>query len=326
MTCRRAACTPGCLDDHPTLPRRSPAARAAVAARSAAAIGLALIVVRVLAAGSGRTAGRRGAWALHRVSGPVLAALGVQVHTSGTPRSGAALVVGNHLSWLDILVLSAQTPMRQVAKTEVGDWPLVSGVARRTGTIFLDRFRPRALPEVVEAAALALRQGHKVQVFPEATTRCGGAVGEFYRCVFQAAIDAAVVVAPVTLRYLDIDGQPTPVPAFLGDETLIESLRRVLAVRGLVVQVHWLPPIPAVAGTGHRAVDRKRLASAAERAVARALTVPVVRRRAERPAEAGSAAGVGARRRSLAGVGAYPARRPAPTAEPSELQIVAPGC
>lgn len=283
MTCRQQRCTQSCIDDGDRLQgnnsgRRSRLGTAAVAVRTTVAVGGALVAIRLAGMGRGRGATRRGSWALHVASGVLVSALGVRIEESGSPRSGAALVVGNHLSWLDILVLSARIPMRQVAKTEVGGWPMISGVAGRTGTIFLDRFRLRCLPGVVDQAAAALRQGHKVQAFPEATTRCGGAIGQFYRCLFQAAIDAAVVVAPVTLKYLDADGGSTAAPAFLGDETLIDSLRRVLALRGLRVQVHWLPAIPAIAGTGRPAVDRARLAALVERAVARDLAVQVVPR------------------------------------------------
>lgn len=249
-----------------------------VTIRTVAAVARAVTLVRLAGLGGGRAGARRANWALHRMSGPVIAALGVRTEVIGAPRSGPALVVGNHLSWLDILVLQDQAPMRQVAKAEVGNWPVVADVARRTGTIFLDRFRPRALPDVVDAAAAALRSGAKVQAFPEATTRCGGALGRFHRCLFQAAIDAAVVVAPVTLRYLDIDSRPTTAPSFLGDESLLEALRRLLALRGVRVQVHWLPAIPAIAGTGHRAIDRARLTTLVERAVARDLAIPIVGR------------------------------------------------
>jgi len=276
MTCRQATCSTDCLT--PSEPLRSRLGRLAVTTRAAATVGWALIVVRLATVGGGYSAVRRGSWALHRVCGPMVGALGVRTEVTGSPRSGAALVVGNHLSWLDILVLSASTPMRQVAKSEIGDWPLIAGAARRTGSIFLDRSRWRLLPAVVDQATTALRQGHKVQAFPEATTRCGGAIGEFHRCLFQAAIDAAVVVAPVTIRYLDRAGNPTVTPTFLGDEDLMTSLRRLLSMRGVWVQVHWLPVVPAIARTSRPAADRARLAGLVQRAVATDLRVMVAPR------------------------------------------------
>lgn len=294
MSCRRQVCTRECLSAEDALPRnvsgpRGWCGQAVATARTVIVVVWALAAVRIAGHGNGRTAVRRGSWAVHKVSATALSAIGVRTEVTGRPRSGAALVVGNHVSWLDVLVLSAASPMLQVAKAEIRDWPVISGIGRRTGMIFLDRFRLRALPDVVDQVARALRQGHKVQAFPEATTRCGGAIGEFHRCLFQAAIDAAVAVAPVTLQYLDSGGRRITAPAFLGDQTLIDSVRRVLALRGLHVRVHWLPAIPAIAGTGKPAVDRARLTSLVERAVAGDLGVPVVLRRSRDPVPAATA-------------------------------------
>jgi 1-acyl-sn-glycerol-3-phosphate acyltransferase len=220
---------------------------------------------------------------LHRLSAVhrraarrVLRALGVRVHTTGKLRSGPSLVVGNHQSFLDILILAADAPMRMVAKSEVSAWPVVGWIADRTGTLFLERDSWSKLPDAVAEMTAALRSGHRVQVFPEGTTRCGSAVGVFRRAAFQAAIDAAVVVSPVTVRYTDAAG-PTAAAAFVGDETLFDCLRRVIASRGLVAEVRHLPAVPAIAGTGRRAVDRRTVTSLVESAVARDLGVPVIR-------------------------------------------------
>lgn len=222
---------------------------------------------------------RRGSWAVRHTARWVLRALGVRLVVHGAPRSGPSLVVGNHVSWLDILALAGCAPMVMVAKSEVRSWPAIGGAAVGAGTIFLHRNRLRSLPGTVEEITAALRSGLRVQVFPEATTRCGGALGEFHRAAFQAAINAAVVVSPAAIGYAQ-DGRPgTTVPAFLGDESLVDSLRRVLAARDIEVSVRWLPPIPAIAGTGRDHVDRATVTRLAEKAVAGSLGVPVVHRR-----------------------------------------------
>jgi len=242
----------------------------------AMAFGLVLIGALTCLPGSGRS--RRGAWALQRVSRWVLRALGVRVDTRGTPRSGPSLVVGNHVSWLDILVLTACAPMRLVAKSDIRQWPVLGNAAARTGSLFLQRNGLRSLPPTVAQMTAALRSGSRVQVFPEGTTRCGGALNPFRRAAFQAAIDAGVVVSPVTVRYSDSDSDQatSPQPAFVGDETLVDSVRRVIGMQRLQVSVHWLPAIPAIAGTGRDAIDRKRVAKLAENAVARDLRIPVL--------------------------------------------------
>lgn len=271
--CVRPACTAACAS--PGTRRRGPLGRAGRAVLLAIAVccGTALVVLMSTIPGFGRV--RRALWAQGRACTWVRRALGVRVRIVGAPRSGPSLVVGNHISFLDILVLSGVAPMRMVAKAEVRSWPLIGGLARRCGALFLDRDRPRRLPETVREMAAALRSGYRVQVFPEGTTRCGDALAVFRRASFQAALDAAVVVSPVAIGYADEQGRCTA-PAFLGEETLLDCLRRVLATRGLSATVSWLPAIPAIAGTGLAAADRRSVARLAQNAVARLLGIPVV--------------------------------------------------
>ncbi|WP_157695111.1 lysophospholipid acyltransferase family protein [Nakamurella panacisegetis] len=238
-------------------------------------VGAVFIAVCSSVPGPGRAG--RGSWAQHKASRWVLRAVGVRLSVHGAPRSGPSLVVGNHVSWLDILALSASAPMRMVAKSEVARWPLIGRSAARTGTLFLERKRLRELPQAVADMTAALRSGSRVQVFPEATTRCGGALDRFHRAPFQAAINAGVVISPVTVQYLDGDDAGITSAAFVGDETLASSVRRVLRTPRTTVQVHWLRPIPAIAGTGRDHVDRARVAALAQNAVARNLGLPVRR-------------------------------------------------
>ncbi len=234
--------------------------------------------IAAIAAVPGHRRARRGAWALHRCAGLILRSVGVRLVTIGSPRSGPSLVVGNHISWLDILGLAASAPMVMVAKSELRSWPLLGRTSARVGTLFLQRASLRALPGSVAEITAALRAGSRVQVFPEATTRCGRVVGEFHRAAFQAAIDAAVVVSPVAIRYTDSARSPITAPAFLGEETLLGSVRRVLASPSTVMTVRWLPAIPAIAGTGRDFIDRATATRLTQNAIARSLAVPVVAR------------------------------------------------
>ena len=272
--CRRLVCGPDCIETPTSRVSRSLILLRWVRLGLAVAAGVMVIAVCSMWPARGRARG--GSWALHRVSRWVLRAVGVRVSVHGAPRSGPSLVVGNHVSWLDILALSASAPMRMVAKSEVGRWPLIGRSAARAGTLFLDRDRLRELPDAVVEMTMALRAGSRVQVFPEATTRCGGALNPFHRAAFQAAINAAVVISPVTVQYLDPDGGSTTAVAFVGEESLAASVRRLLRTSGVTVQVHWLRPIPAIAGTGRATVDRATVARLAENAVALNLGVPVI--------------------------------------------------
>ncbi|BCJ72535.1 1-acyl-sn-glycerol-3-phosphate acyltransferase [Catellatospora sp. IY07-71] len=182
-------------------------------------------------------------WRADLLARALLRALGIRLRVTGADLAPGALLVGNHVSWLDIVVMTAlsgpRARLRMVAKTEVAGWPVIGRIGRRQRTIFVDRARPRALPGTVAQVAAALREGYTVQVFPEGTTTCGPHPVPWRAAFLQAAIDAGAPVQSITLRYTH------PAAGFVGDDTLVESLRRVLAARGLSVAVLLGAPRPA---------------------------------------------------------------------------------
>jgi len=197
----------------------------------------------------------RGA-ALRTVARAVLASLGVRLVWRGpVPRPGS-LLVANHVSWLDTVALLAVGPVRMVAKHEVRRWPGIGALASATGAIFLDRARPKALPQTVAEVTATLRAGRSVAVFPEGTTFCGAARGQFRPAMFQAAVDAGAPVVPITITY------GTTAAAFVGDDTLWESVRRVAALRGLTVTLVGAPALRPAPDA-----NRKVLARAAQTSV-----------------------------------------------------------
>ena len=195
------------------------------------------------------------------------AAVGAGAVGGGAVGADGALVVANHVSWLDIPLLAAGRPGRSLAKTEVRKWPVLGPLVAWGGTVFLDRDRLRTLPDTVAAVTELLRSGHPVIVFPEGSTWCGRESGRFRPALFQAAVEAGAFVQPVTIRYRLADGRPTSAPAFIGDDGLLTSLARVVAVRGLVADVTFLPPIPPPGPQPTRAGARRELARAAQAAV-----------------------------------------------------------
>lgn len=179
---------------------------------------------------------------LRALMGAALRAAGVRLEVTGgdtlrPAHGGGALVVANHLSWIDVLALGAVSPVRMLAKREVAQWPVIGGFAGRVGTLFVDRAGLSRLPAVVEETAAALRGGALIGVFPEATTWCGAASGEFRRAPFQAALDAGVPVRPVTIALRTADGRPTTAASFVGDQTLGDAMLRVLRMPSVVCAV-----------------------------------------------------------------------------------------
>lgn len=176
------------------------------------------------------------------------------------------LVVANHVSWLDIFALSCGTVSRFVAKREIRDWPLAGYLAHNAGTIFIDRSRRRDASRVNQHLAHALEQGGCMTVFPEATTSDGSGLLPFKASLFESVRLSGGTVLPVALRYLDADGHLTREPAYIGEISLLASLRRILRIPALRVEVSYGAPLAAASFA-----SRFALADAARTEVARGL-------------------------------------------------------
>ncbi|SDN98122.1 1-acyl-sn-glycerol-3-phosphate acyltransferases [Lentzea jiangxiensis] len=193
----------------------------------------------------------------------VLRAFGVRLEVHGARRfqeipERGVLVASNHVSWLDELAIDSVQPIKLVAKKDVKSWPVLGRIITAAGTVYLDRERLRELPRTVDELAATLRGGSAVGIHAEGTTWCGLASGRYKPALFQAALDAGVPVRPIVLRYR-IGDHLTTQPAFIGSDTLVDSIRRVLKVKGLVVEVHVLDEIAP-----GRAATRRELAKLAE--------------------------------------------------------------
>lgn len=192
----------------------------------------------------------------------MLRCLGVRITLSGGPIRNlkGVLVVSGHVSWVDAFAIGAVLPGSFVARADLIDWPAVGVAARIMRVIPIERASLRRLPAVVDAVAARLRSGHTVVAFPEGTTWCGRAYGRFRPAMFQSAIDAGRPVQPLRLTYHHRDGRPSTVPAFIGNDTLGQSLRRLACARLTVVHV-------AVASLELPGTDRRDLSARCEAAV-----------------------------------------------------------
>ena len=173
----------------------------------------------------------------------MLRCLGVRITKSGDPIRNlpGVLVVSQHMSWVDVLVIGSVLPGTFVAKAELVNWQGLGHVARWLRVIPIERTNLRRLPEVVRVVAERLRSGKTVVAFPEGTTWCGLAHGPFRPALFQAAIDAGRPVQPLRLAYHHRDGRPSTLPAYIADDTLGRSFRRVVTARVTIAHVRVQP-------------------------------------------------------------------------------------
>jgi 1-acyl-sn-glycerol-3-phosphate acyltransferase len=209
--------------------------------------------------------------AIQRWAQQMLAILEIEVQSNKLPQTDfSGLVVSNHLSWLDILVLQSLMPGCFVAKTEVRQWPVVGYLAQACATIFVDRSSPRSARSMVDDTAAAIAQGYAVVVFPEGTSSNGQALGEFHANIFESAIRAQALVQLLSLQYLDrTSGKAAAAAHFIDDMTLVDSLKDVMATSTIQARVHIGECIGA---QGH---TRKTLALHAHQTIRSHLFSPV---------------------------------------------------
>ncbi len=158
--------------------------------------------------------------------------------------AGFEAVVCNHLSYVDILLMSAVRPFVMVAKTEVKGWPLLGWLTAQAGTVYVDRGgKPETYPAVNAAMAEAYRSGLPVLFFPEGTTTDGSEVLPFRRGLFHSVLRDDVQVRTAALAYAmdDADGQATVANdvCWWGDAEFVPHLVTFMGLRGVRASVRF---------------------------------------------------------------------------------------
>ncbi len=198
--------------------------------------------------------------------------LDVRVQVFGeVPCHGPLLVASNHVSWLDIVVLSSLAPLSFVAKKEVAGWPLFGSLARLQRTIFVDRQRRHAAGGGRDEMRGRLRAGDTLVLFAEGTSGDGRSVLPFKSSFFGAAELPGMRVQPLTIAYrshrnLPMNRRLLPSYAWYGDMDLLPHLLGALRTGPIEVMVVCHPPLQVTEGS-----SRKEMARQAEEQVRRGL-------------------------------------------------------
>ncbi|MHC1480920.1 lysophospholipid acyltransferase family protein [Frateuria aurantia] len=175
----------------------------------------------------------------------------------GQPLADPVLFVANHTSWLDIVLLHSQRAVCFVAKAEIARWPLVGWMASCGGTIFHRRGNNHSLASVMQVMVERLRAGRSVAVFPEGGTGHNGVLKVFHARIFQAALDAEVIVQPVALRFAR-HGRRLIDAGFREDENFMGNLLRLLGGPPMDAEVHFLQAVPSTPEARRRMAELAR--------------------------------------------------------------------
>ncbi len=200
-----------------------------------------------------------------------LGLLGVRVHIKHQERlrehRTGRLVVANHVSYVDILVLSSLSPLVFITSVEMKHTPLLGRLAVWGGSLFVERRRPHGLKQEIDEISQVLAHGFSVVLFPEGTTSNGDRVHPFKRALFDAAVSADVDVLPLCVRYTAIDGAPLSQENrdelfYYGGARFSEHFPRFLALRAVEAEVQVLGTIKV-----QHDLSRKQLAVRAHESV-----------------------------------------------------------
>ncbi|MEN3929735.1 1-acyl-sn-glycerol-3-phosphate acyltransferase [Microvirga sp. W0021] len=217
---------------------------------------------------------------VHRIARYIL---DIRIHTVGdAPGSTPTLIISNHVSWLDIVVISSLQPLSFIAKSEIANWPIFGFLAKMQNSIFIDRQRKRATAETNSEIADRLSNGDAIVLFAEGTTGDGVRLLPFRSSLIGAAHAAMlddtkkqtaprVQIKPLAISYQKRNGLPLtrrdrPKIAWYGDMDLAPHLWAFLCEGSLDVTVFWGDAIPLGSD-----FDRKAITSDVERTIQQVL-------------------------------------------------------
>lgn len=212
-------------------------------------------------------------------SAALLDALGIEVEADLTHAVPGALLVANHISWIDIFVINAVMPSAFVSKEEVRRWPIIGWLAARNDTVFLRRGSRGHARIINEQVAAILGQGKHVAVFPEGTTTDGCSLLHFHAALLQPALAAGRPVLPAAISYWELDGQRSLAPRYDGDISLGECTRAILGRKRLIARLVTTPL------RGLNGEDRRVVAAEAREAIALAAGLPMANNPPETPGD-----------------------------------------
>ena len=174
------------------------------------------------------------------------------------PEGIGAMLVMNHVSWLDIQLVHSLRAARFVAKAEIARWPVLGYLTARSGALFIERGRRHAVRDVNHRAADLLRGGEMIGMFPEGTTGDGRRLLPFHANLIEPAIDAAVPIVVAGIRYREVGGGPTMATDYVGDTTLMQSLLRIARHGPLVAELTLIEALDGASMTRHEVARTAR--------------------------------------------------------------------
>lgn len=169
----------------------------------------------------------------------VLNSLKVDLEVLGTPSpSSSLLLVGNHVSYLDIpLLMSVTENISFVAKKEISDWPVIGKAASAAKTVFVKRDHKQSRNEASQTVKNALMDGKRIVIFPSGTT-CTQESKPWKKGAFRIAFETGALIQPFRIKY-----KPVRTVAYIDDDIFLFHLYNLCKSPGIQAQIEFHPPV-----------------------------------------------------------------------------------
>jgi 1-acyl-sn-glycerol-3-phosphate acyltransferase len=191
----------------------------------------------------------------------IINALGIKLEADLGHAVPGALIVANHISWIDVFVINAALPSAFVAKEEVRHWLLIGWLAEKSDTVFLRRGSHGHARIINREIAEILGKGDHVAVFPEGTTTDGTHLLHFHAALIQPALAVGRPVLPLAISYWEADGSRSLAPGYVGDLSLMQCTLAIAECKKLVARVTTCPVL------GLAGEDRRQVAAGARKTI-----------------------------------------------------------
>jgi 1-acyl-sn-glycerol-3-phosphate acyltransferase len=169
---------------------------------------------------------------------------GLKLTTKGEIHNNPVFLVANHVTWLDIPVIHSYKLAGFVAKAEIAQWPILGWIVKSGETLFITRGKHESRKRVLSLIKDRLKQGRSIAVFPEGKVTDGSHVAQFHRQLMHAAIETQTPIQAIAIKYIRADdGKRNDKVCFLGKESFIKNVFRILSLRSSMVELTFCEAI-----------------------------------------------------------------------------------
>ena len=175
------------------------------------------------------------------------------------------LLVSNHISWLDTIVFNHAKFLSFIARHDLVTWPGIGTFTQRMHSVYVNRSNKFHAYRSIPSIEARLKEGRSVMVFPESTTSDGRQLLHFHPMFYEAAVRTRLPVQPLALSYHDATGAQITTPAFIDDDSFVDTLSRIFVEDKVMARLRVLPSMDSTK------LDRKTLAWESRKAIGRAL-------------------------------------------------------